>query len=84
MLYLTAVGMLTAGVFKLPRAEKMLWLSMFAGLAPHIVTASMEYGKSVWFVFAMIMVQNKLLGRKKSVPPLGGRPRREVFRPKAV
>jgi hypothetical protein len=80
-LYLAILGSLLTRVLSFARAEKMLWLSMFANLLPHLAAASMEYSKLVWLIFAMILAQPS--GHPKS--PLPGKPAaRELFRRRAV
>jgi len=56
-LFLAIFGGLLLRVFSLPRAEKMLWISVLANMVPHLAAGSMEYQKSIWLIFAMIVAQ---------------------------
>ena len=79
--YMAIIGGLVIKVLTFPRAEKMLWLAALAAVLPNFVAGSMEYQKSVWLIFGMILAQPR--GDPKS--SLHGKPAaREPVRRRAV
>ena len=80
-LFLAMLASALTRVLSFPRAEKMLWLSVFVNFLPHMASSSLECQKVVWLIVAMILAQPR--GGWES--PLPGKPvARELFRRGAV
>jgi len=77
-LYLLFWILLLIAMLGLPKAERTLWLIVFASFSPAILSASAEHDKTLWFLCALVLAQAASL-RSRALRPAP--PKAVRFRP---
>jgi O-antigen ligase len=83
VIFVSFWAILAVAVLSLQRAEKILWITMCAGYAPHLLSASAEYQKTLWFMFGLILAQTLSVANVK-MRRGAGRLAVQGFRPNAA
>ena len=67
--------LLLADTWSMPKIDRTFWFIMLASNLPSVMSASLEYSKTLWFIWAMILVQKAGAARNLSAlaRPLPGR-----------
>ena len=57
VLYVTFWFLLLRALLSLPKAEKTLWLVVFASFGPSFLSLSVQHDKTLWFLCALVLAQ---------------------------
>ena len=59
----------------MPKIDRTFWIIMIASNLPSVMSASLEYSKTLWFIWAMVFAQSAALRANPSAlaRPLPGR-----------
>ena len=82
-IYASFWALLGLAILSLQKAEKILWITMFIGYAPHMLSASAEYQKVLWFMFGLVLAQTISVASVKLRRGAGPIPL-QTLRPNAV
>ncbi len=67
--------LLLADIRSMPKIDRTFWIIMIASNLPSVMSASLEYSKTLWFIWAMVFAQSAALRANPSAlaRPLPGR-----------